>query len=151
MTEQHEGNRSHLAEVFAMAANHPGGPEMFAEPEHQSDLAVVLGDIFAETVGALPEDMSGEQADTWISEHILDLLDQAFKAGMIYYANFVEPPPAPSEVAPANGGNRIADGNSDSVLTITAGEAAEIVTGLLGNGVILRVERRKNQNERNQV
>jgi uncharacterized lipoprotein YajG len=133
MSEQ-QTERNPFAEIFVMASQH-SGPLVFVDPAHQDQLAEVVHSVFSETVEAMPEEITDESAaDAWITEHVLGLLDTAFKAGMIYYANFVEPPPPapmPSQVGTTN----------DNVISLTSADALQIVTGLLGKGVLIRVGR----------
>ena len=129
MTEQTE-DRNPLLETFEVASNQD------LEPSHQDLLTDALRSIFDEMIQGLPDGMNEEQADAWISEHMLGLLDQAFKAGMIYFANFVEQPePVPAK--PANGGTV-----SDRAVSLSAEEATAIITGLLSGGILLRVDRK---------
>jgi hypothetical protein len=119
-------NSSNLTDVFAMAADNAG---MFADEQHEQDLGNKLKDLFDEAVKEVPDGLDEEQANELVTNRMLALLDQSFKAGMIYYGSFVEPPP---------------NGNREEVrqtVHISPEDAVKLLTGLMGNGVIVQVDR----------
>lgn len=111
--------------VFSIAANYQGENTMFDDPSDQEDLTRLLGELFNKTVMTIPDDVDEEKANEIVAEQVVRLMDQTFKAGMIYYNSFVNDDWPPS---------------AEHQIPISVEEATAFVTGLLGDGIRVTIK-----------
>jgi hypothetical protein len=107
----------------ALAADYLPG---FLSEETQESLARALDELFTEEAERLDMPEDEEQGQKAMTEMILRLMDQAFKAGMVF--QFQETPSPPTA-------------DLSNTVALTADQAKTILNGLLDDGVVFKVDR----------
>lgn len=106
----------------ALAADYLPG---FLSEETQETLARALDELFTEEAEHLDMPEDEEQGQKTMTEMILRLMDQAFKAGMVFAVAYHDIPLA----------------NLSNTVSITSDQAKTILSGLLDDGVVFKVDR----------